>query len=36
MQRNKGQFTSSKKPDGSYSHDSVSESRRDENPLETS
>lgn len=36
MQRNKGQFTSSKKPDGSYSHGSVSELGQDESPPETS
>ncbi|XP_022951980.1 GATA transcription factor 25 isoform X2 [Cucurbita moschata] len=35
MQRNKGQFTSSKKPDGSYSHGSVSEQVQEESPLET-
>ncbi|XP_023536996.1 GATA transcription factor 25-like isoform X2 [Cucurbita pepo subsp. pepo] len=35
MQRNKGQFTSSKKPDGSYSHGSVSEQGQEESPLET-
>lgn len=36
MQRNKGQFTSSKKSDGSYSHGNVSELGQDESPPETS
>uniref|UniRef100_A0A0A0LNY5 GATA transcription factor 25 n=2 Tax=Cucumis sativus TaxID=3659 RepID=A0A0A0LNY5_CUCSA len=36
MQRNKGQFTSSKKLDGSYSHGNVSELGQDESPSETS